>query len=235
MLPSAAAAWPTPKATKGGANTKRKERGAGGPDLQEMAQGWPTPKASDSKGADPARGENRTGSRHTGDGLATLVEVNWPTPVASDAKRETAGIRGESNPTLGSMARGWPTPSARDWKGSPDAPRSAGTGSTAERLDQLDRVAEHFPYSRRAETTLPDGLACLLGDRTLHPLSRLLLLVYRSVLLRRWLRLNPAFSEWLMGWPNGWTGFASSATEYHRWLRAWRSHLFGLNWSGDSE
>lgn len=41
--------WATPKAITGGANSKREERNAGGPDLQEMVNAWPTPDASADK------------------------------------------------------------------------------------------------------------------------------------------------------------------------------------------
>ena len=41
-------------------------------------------------------------------------------------------------------------------------------------------------------------------------------------------RLNPAFVEWLMGWPLGWTDFAPVATEWSRWLRRMRSELLRL-------
>jgi hypothetical protein len=41
--------------------------------------------------------------------------------------------------------------------------------------------------------------------------------------------LNPLFVEALMGWPIGWTGFASVATEWSRWLQRMRSELWRLN------
>ncbi len=52
--------WPTAKALSGGANSKRQERGAGGPDLQEVAIQWPTPSSSFLTGDDP---EEFRGSR----------------------------------------------------------------------------------------------------------------------------------------------------------------------------
>ncbi len=53
--------------------------GSGG----EGSVGWPTPRVSDFKGADPARSENRSGARHSGDRLATVVMMaGWPTPMA---------------------------------------------------------------------------------------------------------------------------------------------------------
>jgi site-specific DNA-cytosine methylase len=59
--------WATPKAISGGANSKRDDRGAGGPDLQEQVTNWelttwPTPRARDHKGGGPTteRADGRT-------------------------------------------------------------------------------------------------------------------------------------------------------------------------------
>ena len=41
--------------------------------------------------------------------------------------------------------------------------------------------------------------------------------------------MNPLFVEALMGWPTGWTGFASVATAWSRWLRRMRFELWRLN------
>ena len=41
--------------------------------------------------------------------------------------------------------------------------------------------------------------------------------------------LNPLFVEALMGWPTGWTGFASVATAWSPWLRRMRLELWRLN------
>jgi len=41
--------------------------------------------------------------------------------------------------------------------------------------------------------------------------------------------LNPLFVEALMGWPTGWTAFASTATAWSPWLRRMRSELWQLN------
>jgi hypothetical protein len=42
--------------------------------------------------------------------------------------------------------------------------------------------------------------------------------------------LNPLFVEALMGWPTGWTGFASVATEWCPWLQRMRYELWPLNY-----
>jgi hypothetical protein len=89
--------WPTPSTMDNGNSgdaweerrKKIKEKGINGngfglilPMAAQLA-GWPTPRVSDFKGADPARSENRSGARHSGDGLATVVMMaGWPTPMA---------------------------------------------------------------------------------------------------------------------------------------------------------
>jgi len=47
---------------------------------------------------------------------------------------------------------------------------------------------------------------------------------------RRAPTLNPLFVEALMGWPIGWTGFASAATAWSPWLRRMRGELSRLGW-----
>lgn len=41
--------------------------------------------------------------------------------------------------------------------------------------------------------------------------------------------LNPLFVEALMGWPTGWTAFASAATAWSPWLRRMRCEISRLN------
>jgi hypothetical protein len=41
--------------------------------------------------------------------------------------------------------------------------------------------------------------------------------------------LNPLFVEALMGWPTGWTAFASVETEWSRWLQRMRCELSRRN------
>lgn len=76
-LESQSRLWATPKTPTGGANSKREERGAGGPDLQEMANAWPTPAARDSKGTNSLQHMNRTDGRT--DGRAGTMPINSPT------------------------------------------------------------------------------------------------------------------------------------------------------------
>lgn len=49
------------------------------------------------------------------------------------------------------------------------------------------------------------------------------------------MRLNPLFTEWLMGWPAGWTVCGSVATAWSRWLPRMRSELLHLTSKVDHE
>ena len=70
--------WPTAKTPSGGSNSKRKERGAGGADLQEAAAQWQTP-ATDSF-------RSRGGDRKNEQGLDQQART-WATPSCRDADK----------------------------------------------------------------------------------------------------------------------------------------------------
>jgi hypothetical protein len=115
---SSSSAWPTATAISGGANSKRTERGAGGPDLQEVAENWQTPSVADTEGGRMTRSGKRS---------------NEPL------------LKGQAE-ALGSA---WPTPAARDWKGSNSANHlENGTGRL--HLDQLPNFVEHLWSTPRA-------------------------------------------------------------------------------------
>lgn len=48
------------------------------------------------------------------------------------------------------------------------------------------------------------------------------------------MRLNPLFTEWLMGWPIGWTDFAPVGTVWCHWWQRMHSELFTLLSMSDS-
>lgn len=105
----------------------------------------------------------------------------WQTP-ATDSFRSRGGER-KDEMGLDQQARFFPTPAARDAKGTNLVSRTQRHGK---KDDQLPNFVEHHFYSRpdppipAGKTSLPDGPT-----------------------LRR--RLNPRFVEWLMGFPIAWT------------------------------
>lgn len=116
----------------------------------------------------------------------------WPTPSASTYGNNRGGAAGRVGPIRQSLegeARDWArenlwaTASARDWK---SGEHSEATGRRNAR--PLSEEAWAWAHSRLSALTSKGGRECLQYDPTLHRLC-----------------LTPAFVEWLMGWPEGWT------------------------------
>lgn len=101
--------WVTPKSLTGGANNKRKQRGAGGADLQEQVKQWPTPASRDYKGENgPAHLENGTGRLHL-DQLPNFVKYRFslPDPRTPDGPPSSKACR-TLNPLFVEWLMGWP-------------------------------------------------------------------------------------------------------------------------------
>ena len=169
-------------------------------------------------------------------GGSGCLSWQWPTAQAHDVT-----LRGNTEADhhyyphdLVNAAASWPTPKRRDWKG--------GKGATIRQSPDLDKVAEHgFPSSHPApETSKPGGesstptasfarLQAIAGSgrKPYDKRAKRILMRMRADSFSSW-RLNPAFVSWLMGWPEGQTGFGCSETELSRWRRRMRSALCGL-------
>ena len=159
----------------------------GGPNLQTRAALWPT--ATDAR-ASGAAGYSTDSGRHSGTTLtdAAVRQRRWPTPNTGESQ-SGHGRRGgksgnghQSGADLEAVARAWPTPSARDWRSG-----LASEETHARNSRPLNEVA--CRASLQAPTTEMPGAESSPSGQT-SPL--------RS-------QLNPAFVEWLMGWPEGWT------------------------------
>jgi hypothetical protein len=122
----------------------------------------------------------------------------WPTAKASDGNRPSAGRRREAD--LTDRARCWATPSARDWRSGLAGPETMARNSRPLNEQAVSGLSRPAP-----ETITVGGTGC--GDTP---------------------TLNPLFVEALMGWPTGWTGFASVATAWSPWLRLMRGELSRL-------
>lgn len=172
---------------------------------------WPTAVVSDSESS--ARGTTTTGVMHPGASLTDAMR-EWATPNASlhnyleePASYEERSARLVAEGTrplgvnLGQQAQTWPTPAARDSKGA--------------------NGPEHLAKKRGHHDQLPNAVALWSGhpDPTTEQGG-----LEPSPPTHTSRRLNPAFVEWLMGWPAGWslpgsfgpTDFASWATEWSR-------------------
>lgn len=244
--------WPTAKALTGGANSKRAERGAGGPDLQEAAESmWKTPSAQE-PGVEHRPLINADGTRWTGGeraydaetgrlvqtGLPQMVKANektWGTPRASDAEKGGPNQAfGAGGTPLPAQAANWPTPAARDHKGENSADHlTNGTGRL--HMDQLPNAVAHG-FSHPDQVTEQRGLPSSQWRPTSRRLLRSVTSHVALTSLRRWLRrgnwkkrrLNPLFVEWLMGWPKGHALCVCSETEWSRYAQDMRGALSAM-------
>jgi len=233
----ASKAWPTPQAHDAAtpktpaqieAMKASRDHAPGVSNLNEAAAQWPTPAARDWKGSPDER---------WGQNARPLNEVAkiWSTPRASDGEKggpnQSFGAGGEPLP---SQAATWATPRVSMAKGpAPNAIRTGGRLGHGNIEDQTQR----WSTPSVADTT--GGRMARSGDRSDEPL-----LNGQSASLSSRLdpetstpgeacstsgrRLNPLFVEWLMGWPPGWTSFASSATGLSLWKRRMRCALSSL-------
>ena len=142
----------------------------------------------------------------------TAKAKDWPNPKGTDGTKggpNQAGSKGDL--MLPSAAAQWPTPAARDSKGANSEQHALITGGGRKHMDQLSNFVAH---SSHLAQPMPDGQSsCESGPDSPQPSTK---------------RLNPAFGEWLMGWPVGWTiaePSASSASETASWRFALQQQL----------
>ena len=115
---------------------------------------------------------------------------------------------------LESQAQRWPAPAARDHKGSSEGSITRQDGKS--RADMLDYAAEQFfhPPLFPDQPIAAGSMSSTAGPNSNQPSVRR--------------KLNPIFSEALMRWPTGLSGFARPATALTRWQQLMRSYLSAL-------
>ena len=181
-----------------------------------MLRLWPTPRASANENRQTKPTPSQAAGQH-GMNLATTAAL-WPTPQ-TDSFRSRGGERKDEK-GLDRMARDWPTPMAND-----GCKPSAGNRRTAD----LTHAAGMWmtPTARDHK----DGATSLANTPVNGLLGRQVLVTPMAGSdisdVRR--TLNPLFVEALMGWPTGWTGFASVATAWSLWLQRMRCELSQLS------
>lgn len=212
---------------------------------------WPTPTATERENDPTATPSPGTLERYARGEIArvrktrapTGKRLSWSTPSAHDGRRPGSDDGSTQGRNLKRETENWATPDARDRKAdhpdnspthSPPLGRQAlrdmpiGSGSLPNTPDSPQpyqpnsdnqwatpsQTAEHS--TRYQQGGLPLGAQIPLGKR-----------------------LNPAFVEWLMGFPRNWTllsspsrpaltGSAHSGTPKSQYVQHWRSLLSGM-------
>lgn len=142
--------WPTPRTITGGAESaeRKKELGridSGGGDLQAKVRDWPTPTSRDWRSGQASPETMDRNSRPLNEAAETTFPSGlpapqistpgpecsqgdrtsprrWPTPTQGDEQRgKSPNMRGEANPSLGSLISTWPTPVVTDALGARNA------------------------------------------------------------------------------------------------------------------
>ena len=135
---------------------------------------------------EPARLERGFDAAVSGDGPVNLL----PTPRTSDTNG--AGLHGTGGPDLRTAVTLLPTPQARDWKdsnsGSPAEidRRTPNLGAVSHYLPTSQSWGKYGPAIQRWENATRPAPAPTEPNSKGNP------------------RLSAAFSEWMMGWPDGW-------------------------------
>jgi hypothetical protein len=187
--------WRTPDANKRGGGYQDAEklsaRAAAGHQInledQAILSGWNTPRATDGSHGGP----NQAGGALPAD----AAKAGWPTPIVNDATGSPhcygpKTIDGSDRakylklPGAASLA-GWPTPTKAN----------AGGGQMEANCSMTGRRAN----GTKASVSIRMTASTVLTNGSLAPMERIG-------------GLNPAFSLWLMGYPDEWGNYAGPAT-----------------------
>lgn len=180
--------------------------------LPAQAENWQTITATDAVGRDYTY---PSGDKDNPFPTLTGQARDWPTPSVADTEGGRAARSGERSDELllNGMASAFSPPA----RATPAGPTSSPQGPTSRRLWQTpcaetnnksERAMSREGNSRRGGgQRSPPGLE-QQATGEIKPEKR---------------RLNPAFVEWLMGWPIGWTDFAP--VEMESWWLKQLSHF----------
>lgn len=212
---SAYGGWASPKASSGGPNSNRQERGSGGADLKEMA-GWAAP---GTRGSPETDADKQNRQAHTGQslidqaflaGYATPNSRDWKSEQTTEAfeKERWEHPRGKSLSAQMMLAiplSGWHTPDTM-----PDSPNRTshcknvlpGLGNQAMSVSGWTAPQAHDRSARGANQDLDKGgcadlnrdAASVLGQTTTSSPSK----------EKSTVALNAALSRWLQGYPKAW-------------------------------
>ena len=208
--------WASPKASDGQHGGPNMRGSKGELPLPSQAAKWDTPDCNTSPYSNGKMGPD-----------IREQAAAWPTPRTTDtnqgrgsvligsayyrpSKALSAGeLVGQAN--LADVAQMWPTPNAHVIEHKSKPPIVDGTRQPSDPQISTADFAVHV-FSHQAQQTQPGQASSSSGPTSPR-------------------RLNPAFTEWLMGWPTGWTiaaPSASSAAATALWRHRLHLHLSAL-------
>lgn len=200
--------WLTPHGMSG-MEQETGKAGAGG-EFAKQATQWMTPCVPNGGRSVSAELVASKGMTESGDKRTVGLESqtrHWATPRATDGEKGGPNCRGgRGDPILAGQVCQWPTPAARDGKGTNSEEHALVTGGGRKHMDQLANFVAYSPLAQ----PIRDGLQ---SSSTTQNSRR---------------HLNPLFGAWLMGWPSTWViaePHASSASATASWRSALRPHL----------
>ena len=145
----------------------------------------------------------------------------WQTPVADDAvKRRKGKFNSRGEPKLSAEVKMWPTPMARDWK----------SGKVSDEVYSLRSRPLGEEVLRRERSTWPTPTQSDVDTYSLNqPTKQSCKDSLCSIMRREEVgHLSPEWTEWLMGWPVGWT----DVDESYVGIRIWEGeHITGSWWN----
>ena len=204
--------WPTPRGTDGTNGGPNQAGSRGDLMLPSAAAQWATPNARDEH--NPSQPDSARSKRKLEQGWT--IDLNeqaaWWAPSSASSADTSSTPTADATAARIAKESARPTPASRDHKGAnSESHMDRSTGAL--HLDQLPNFVEHCFHPDPATST--HGAKSSPSDQT----------------SRR--RLNPAFVEWLMALPHGWTDFAPVEMESWR-SRAVRRLSLWLNAQGYS-
>ncbi len=160
--------------------------------LDDQVSEWRTPQAGDAtRGSKSQRGSSSPYKDQAGRHSLVTEAAHWSTPRASDGEKGGPNMSfGAGGVPLPTQAAHWPTP------------------LTADDGQKVTRAAHQTALCNVAEDWAKGVRAFAMTDLSLP--DRPTPSGPKSSETRR--RLNPLFVEWLMGWPEGLSGFDTAET-----------------------
>jgi hypothetical protein len=118
----------------------------------------------------------------------------------------------------------WPTPCTRDYKGT-NAPEGLIRKDGKSRMDQLPNAVAYG--GNKIQQTYPTPRCFMHKDAlTDRGKSNLGEVINEKEQMTKTGQLNPAWVEWLMGWPIGWTDLKPLETDKYRNVQQWHSEFY---------